>query len=149
MIARVYLISLNKKTFLKCWQHLSKQITTGRAPLHRVSKKVQFARTFVFLQTCNSIRNSITYFSYTKQQIAWDYTPVLLNFLNTQAKSYLQFFQTFSIHLSLLGPTPKNIKYQKLYLSSKLTTRTTLLIIGQFHYYQISIESSKKLCSIE
>ena len=35
------------------------------------------------------------------------YTPVLLNFLNTQAKSYLQFFQTFSIHLSLLGPPPK------------------------------------------
>ena len=62
------------------------------------------------------------------------YTPVLLNFLNTQAKSYLQFFQIFSIHLSLLGLTPQNLKYQKLYLSSKLTTRPTLLIIGQFHY---------------
>ena len=36
-----------------------------------------------------------------------NYTPVLLNFLNTHATSYLQFFQTFSIHLSLLGPPPK------------------------------------------
>ena len=72
------------------------------------------------------------------------YTPVLLNFLNTQGKSYLQFFQTFSIHLSLLRPTPKNLKCQKLYLSSKLTMRPTLLIIGQFHYYQISIEFLKK-----
>ena len=27
--------------------------------------------------------------------------------LNTQGKSYLQFFQIFSIYLSLLGPTPK------------------------------------------
>ena len=35
-----------------------------------------------------------------------DYTPVLINFLNSQAKSYLHFFQTFSIHMSLLGPTP-------------------------------------------
>ena len=43
------------------------------------------------------------------------YTPVLLNFLNAQAKLYLQFFQTFSIHLSLLEPTPKNLKCQKLY----------------------------------
>ena len=77
------------------------------------------------------------------------YTPVLLNFLNTQAKSYLQFFQIFSIHLSLLGLTPKNLKYLKLHLSSKLTTRPTILIIGQFHYYQISIESSKKLCKTE
>ena len=28
---------LNKQ-FFKCWQHLSKQITTGRAPLYRVPK---------------------------------------------------------------------------------------------------------------
>ena len=74
---------------------------------------------------------------------------VLLNVLNTQAKSYLQFFQIFSIHLSLLELTPKNLKYLKLYLSSKLTTRPTLLIIGQFHYYQIPTESSKKLCTTE
>ena len=63
------------------------------------------------------------------------YIPVLLNFLNTQATScLLQFFQTFSIHLSPLEPPRKNLKCQKLYLSSKLTTRPTLLIIGQFHY---------------
>ena len=62
------------------------------------------------------------------------YTSVFLNFLNTEATSYLQFFQTFSIHLSLLGPTPKNLKCQKLCLSSKLTARPILLIIGQFHY---------------
>ena len=49
----------------------------------------------------------------------------------------------------LLGLTPQNLKYQKLCLSSKLTRRPTLLIIGQFHYYQISIESSKKLCTTE
>ena len=34
-----------------------------------VPKKVQFTRTFVFLQTCNSIRNSISNFIYSKQQI--------------------------------------------------------------------------------
>ena len=63
------------------------------------------------------------------------YIPVLLNFLNTQATScLLQFFQTFSIHLSPLEPPRKNLKCQKLYLSSMLTTRPTLLIIGQFHY---------------
>ena len=77
------------------------------------------------------------------------YTPVLRNFLNARAKSHLHFFQTFLIHLSLLGPPPQNLKYQKLYLSLKLTTRPTLLIIGQLHYYQISIESSKKLCTTE
>ena len=71
------------------------------------------------------------------------YTPVLLNFLNTQAKTYLQFFQIFSIHLSLLGPTPKNLKYQKLYISSKLTTRPTIQIIGQFHYYQFQYNLRK------
>ena len=38
----------------KCWQQLRKQIITGRAPLYRVPKKVQIARTFVLLQTCNS-----------------------------------------------------------------------------------------------
>ena len=61
-------------------------------------------------------------------------SPVLSDILNT--------FVT-------LGTYPKNLKCQKLYLSSKLTTRPTLLIIGQFHYYQISIESSKKLCTTE
>ena len=61
-------------------------------------------------------------------------SPVLSDILNTSVS---------------LGAYPQNLKYQKLYLSSKLTTRPTLLIIGQFHYYQISIESSKKLCTTE
>ena len=43
------------------------------------------------------------------------YTPVLLNFLNTEAKSYLQFFQKFSTHLSLsLEAYPKQLKMSKI-----------------------------------
>ena len=61
-------------------------------------------------------------------------SPVLSDILNTSVS---------------LGAYPQNLKYQKLYLSSKLTTRPTLLIIGQFHYYQISIESSRKFCTTE
>ena len=72
-------------------------------------------------------------------------TPVLLNLLNTQATSYLKFSFRHSQYICLsLGLPPKNLKCQKLCLSSKLTTRPTLLVIGQFHYYQISIESLKK-----
>ena len=51
------------------------------------------------------------------------YTPVLVNLLNTQAKSFLQFFQTFSIHLSL-GVYPKNLKCQKLYPTFKAVDET-------------------------
>ena len=57
------------------------------------------------------------YLYQTANRIA--YTPVLVNFLNTQAKSFPQFFQTFSIHLSL-GVYPQKRKMSKIipYLQS-------------------------------
>lgn len=64
----------------------------------------------------------------------------LLKYSSDVNKNYLQFFQTYSIHLSLLGPNPKNLQCQKLYPSSTTMTRPMLLIKSQFHYYQILIE---------
>ena len=65
------------------------------------------------------------------------YTPVLLNFFNTQPTSYLQFFQIFSIHLSLLGPTPQNLKYQKIIPIFKAVDKT-----DTFNYGAISLLSN-------
>ena len=59
-------------------------------------------------------------------------SPVLSDILNTSVS---------------LGAYPPKLKMSK--TIPKPTTRPTLPIICQFHYYQISIESSKKLCTTE